>query len=661
MDIPDHWPDAVAVDPSSAANQKRQLQITLVDCPGHASLIRTIIGGAQIIDMIILVVDAVKGWQTQTTECLVLAELTSPQLMVVLNKSDMLDRNQRDKLLQIAKRKVQDRLHSTRFANAPIVGVAACVGGERVAAVGDDSNAGAPNETFQMDLLVKLLKQSLLEPTRTVTGPFYFAVDHCFPIRGRGTVLTGTVLSGSAAVNETIEFPVLSLERKVKSIQMFKRQVQTIRQGDRAGICVSNLDAKLLERGIAASPGAVPLWKGAIAVTRKVKYYPSVLQPSSKFHISVGHSTVMATVTFWGARELAHQLEKYQEQQQRLYQAKENQEIAQNQTQDVVKYSSLGGDAGLAGLPKLPFDFSQDFLQQDVVLESLTIPSSTDLKPANSEAPLHWALIDFQTPVHCPFHSLIIGSRLDTAVDNSGSSSCRLAFAGRLMERVDPATASSQLRLFTYKERRGIVSKLGDAHRRTDDEKVVRYEIFGSDLFKAETNMKLFIGMKLMTERGEIGEIKSSYATSGGFRVFFPGGTEAKEGEGLILRFKRYANDPHKSMVQDINLPDSRPGTRIEIDKPKKGKKLEKGVSRFGEVVSVKGDILDNGKSSMAIVSGLFSQEVNIKEKAGWKVLIPSTKEEGNIAGPFGKAGKCKVLFPNGVSATVGAKAELKL
>ena len=53
-----------------------QLQFTLVDCPGHASLIRTIMGGAQIIDMIILVVDVTKGIQTQTAECLVVAEVS---------------------------------------------------------------------------------------------------------------------------------------------------------------------------------------------------------------------------------------------------------------------------------------------------------------------------------------------------------------------------------------------------------------------------------------------------------------------------------------------------------------------------------------------------------------------------------------------------------
>lgn len=52
-----------------------KIQFTLVDCPGHASLIRTIIGGAQIIDLVLLVVDAQKGVQTQTAECLILGNI----------------------------------------------------------------------------------------------------------------------------------------------------------------------------------------------------------------------------------------------------------------------------------------------------------------------------------------------------------------------------------------------------------------------------------------------------------------------------------------------------------------------------------------------------------------------------------------------------------
>ena len=65
-----------------------QMQITLVDCPGHASLIRTSIGGAQIIDMMMLVVDVGKGIQTQTAECLVIGEITTNDLIIALNKVD---------------------------------------------------------------------------------------------------------------------------------------------------------------------------------------------------------------------------------------------------------------------------------------------------------------------------------------------------------------------------------------------------------------------------------------------------------------------------------------------------------------------------------------------------------------------------------------------
>lgn len=60
-----------------------------MDCPGHASLIKTIIGGAQIIDIMFLVVDATKGIQAQTAECIIIAELFMKKIIVVLNKVDL--------------------------------------------------------------------------------------------------------------------------------------------------------------------------------------------------------------------------------------------------------------------------------------------------------------------------------------------------------------------------------------------------------------------------------------------------------------------------------------------------------------------------------------------------------------------------------------------
>ena len=65
---------------------------------------------------------------------------------------------------------------------------------------------------------------------RSLDGSFLFSVDHCFPIRGQGTVLTGTVLRGSVALNQTVELPALKLQRKVKSLQMFHRPVAQAHQ-----------------------------------------------------------------------------------------------------------------------------------------------------------------------------------------------------------------------------------------------------------------------------------------------------------------------------------------------------------------------------------------------------------------------------------------------
>lgn len=62
-------------------------------------------------------------------------------------------------------------------------------------------------------------------------------------------------MSGSVTINSIIEIPELQVQKKVKSLQMFRKNVKEAKQGDRVGICVTNLDAKLIERSIAAEPG----------------------------------------------------------------------------------------------------------------------------------------------------------------------------------------------------------------------------------------------------------------------------------------------------------------------------------------------------------------------------------------------------------------------
>ena len=126
------------LQPEAPAAPYDAVQFTLVDCPGHASLIRTIIGGAQIVDIMLLVIDANKGIQTQTAECVVIGEITTDNAIIVLNKIDTIPADERDDRLERVQRRVRAQLRAShsKLADAPMVCVAAAVGGEKVAAVG---------------------------------------------------------------------------------------------------------------------------------------------------------------------------------------------------------------------------------------------------------------------------------------------------------------------------------------------------------------------------------------------------------------------------------------------------------------------------------------------------------------------------------------------
>ena len=229
VDFPNH----LKSDPMYATdgNPYDKLQFTLVDCPGHASLIRTIIGGAQIIDMMILVIDINRGVQTQTAECVVIGEITTATLIIVLNKVDMIPPDQREEKIEKVKTKIRKIFSTTKFHSASMICVSAAVGGERVAAVGSlgsgasasrkgNSKAKGPIkplvESEGIGEVVSLLKASVKAiPARNTTAPFYFAVDHCFAVKGHGTVLTGTVLSGSVSIHDVIELPEYFEQKKV--------------------------------------------------------------------------------------------------------------------------------------------------------------------------------------------------------------------------------------------------------------------------------------------------------------------------------------------------------------------------------------------------------------------------------------------------------------
>ncbi|XP_033606355.1 selenocysteine-specific elongation factor isoform X2 [Cryptotermes secundus] len=481
---------------------EEKLQLTLVDCPGHASLIRTIIG-----------VDVTKGMQTQTAECLVIGEVTCQKMIVVLNKTDLLPEGKRTALIDKMTKRMKLTLANSVFKDAPVVSVAANPGG---------SEGVQSSLPVGLQDLTETLQKFAFVPERHILSPFLFAVDHCFGVRGQGTVMTGTVLQGAVNVNDTVEIPSVHVTKKVKSLQMFRRPVERAVQGDRIGICISQFDPNQLERGIVCMPGYVPAISSAIISVQKIKYFKGSLSTKAKFHISIGHETVMAKLSF---------------------------------------FSLLQDSRNTANDNSFDFDKEYKF-QEELLFDSQKDDTSITAK----EMPVkQFALLEFEKPVLAFPNCLIIGSKLDTDIHTN---TCRLAFWGHLLEGIEDKSYSSTVlpRLKIYKEKckSGIIDRASN-----------QYEVIGKNMFKKETNIQLFVGLQVELSTGETGIIESSFGQSGKVKIRIPDGLNESTYELLsgmtkrkgkqtqpqntspdpepikiALHFKRYIYDPKKKMVQ---------------------------------------------------------------------------------------------------------------
>uniref|UniRef100_A0A6B2L2C5 Tr-type G domain-containing protein n=1 Tax=Arcella intermedia TaxID=1963864 RepID=A0A6B2L2C5_9EUKA len=335
----------ITLDLQFSAMETDRFLFTFADCPGHASLIRTIIGGAQIIDMVLLVIDITKGIQTQTAEGLVIAGITVSKMLVVLNKLDLIPVGERDKKIPRVLAGIRKALEKTPFGDAPMVTFSA-----KEKLEGNVAELVSNMEKIGTYIVEKRNKEKEIKSSQSLL----YLVDHCFPIKGKGTVITGTVLRGKVSVNDNIFIPNLALEKKVKSIQMFKKPIQTAYPGDRVGVLVTQFDSKLLERGIVCEKGTVPELTHAIVKINKISFYKLPIKSGAKFHVTVGHNTVMATFTFFGNEE------------------------------DV----------------KSPWNPEKEYLYNP-----------------NFEKNCEFALVNFETPIFCPLDSILIASKLDIDIN----------------------------------------------------------------------------------------------------------------------------------------------------------------------------------------------------------------------------------------------------
>ncbi|MCH2573326.1 elongation factor Tu [Candidatus Poribacteria bacterium] len=224
-----------------------------VDCPGHADYIKNMITGAAQMDGAILVVSAADGPMPQTREHVLLArQVNVPNLVVFLNKADMVDD---EELLELVEMEVRELLDEYEFPgdDIPIVAGSAL---EAVEANGDpESEAG--KKILQ---LMEEVDSYIPEPERDEDLPFIMPVEDIFTISGRGTVVTGRIERGVVNLNDKVEIVGLkdTEETVVTGIEMFRKNLDRGQAGDNAGLLLRGIDRESVDRGqVLSAPGSI--------------------------------------------------------------------------------------------------------------------------------------------------------------------------------------------------------------------------------------------------------------------------------------------------------------------------------------------------------------------------------------------------------------------
>ena len=220
-----------------------------VDCPGHADFVKNMITGAAQMDGAILVVSAADGPMPQTREHILLArQVGVPNIVVFLNKVDLLDDPE---LLELVEMEIRDLLNKYQFKGDDIT----IVRGSALAALeGKDEGKEA------IAKLLAALDSDIPEPVREIDQPFLMSVEDVFTITGRGTVATGRIERGIVKVGEQVEIVGLKDTKAtvVTGVEMFRKELDQGQAGDNVGLLLRGVEKDDIERGqVIAKPKSI--------------------------------------------------------------------------------------------------------------------------------------------------------------------------------------------------------------------------------------------------------------------------------------------------------------------------------------------------------------------------------------------------------------------
>ena len=247
---PEEKERGITINTSHIEYQTENRHYAHVDCPGHADYVKNMITGAAQMDGAILVVAATDGPMPQTREHILLArQVGVPQIVVFLNKVDMVDD---EELLELVEMEVVEELEKNGYEDCPIIKGSA-LGGLN----GDDKWVSSIME------LMEAVDNSIPLPERAVDKDFLMPIEDVFSITGRGTVATGRIERGVINSGEAVDIIGMGAEdlsSTVTGVEMFRKILDRGEAGDNVGILLRGIEKADIRRGmVIVKPGSVTI------------------------------------------------------------------------------------------------------------------------------------------------------------------------------------------------------------------------------------------------------------------------------------------------------------------------------------------------------------------------------------------------------------------
>lgn len=259
--------------------------VTIIDVPGHEKFVKNMVAGVSTIDLVLFVIAADDGIMPQTREHLEILELLQVRHgIIVLTKKDVVD----DEWLELLRDEIRHFVRGTFLEKAPIISVSSTTG-EGIADL---------KETIRV-----LLNELQLRADR---GVFWLPVDRAFTMKGFGTIVTGSVLSGGAAVGDTLEILPAKKTVRVRGLQRHGKPVPSVRIGDRAAVNLLGVSTEEVSRGqVLTLPNYFEPSHRLNCRIRLLASAPSPLKERTRVRMHIGTAEVLARVIPIGQKEIA--------------------------------------------------------------------------------------------------------------------------------------------------------------------------------------------------------------------------------------------------------------------------------------------------------------------------------------------------------------------